>query len=86
MQSDLEKRVKNALEAILQHIPETKQEASRMTAKQWANFQDAASMCNTLLEEMSGAICHNGTWILVGREAAERVNNAATAATSRPTN
>lgn len=77
MRSDLEKRIKSALWAILQHIPETKQEASRMTAEQWAAFQHAANMCNTLFEEMSGAIRHNGTWILVGRQAAELVNNAA---------
>jgi hypothetical protein len=74
MQSE---RIENALGAILQHIPETKQEASRMTTEQWAAFQNAATMCNALFEEMSGAICHNGTWILVGRQAAELVNNAA---------
>jgi hypothetical protein len=76
MQSDLERRVRNAIGAIVQHIPETKQEASRMTTEQWAAFQDPATMCNTLFGEMSGAICHNGTWILVGRQAAESVNNA----------
>jgi hypothetical protein len=79
MTSDLKRRVENALGAILQHIPETKQEASRMTTEQWAAFQDAATMCNTLFGEMSGAICHNATWIQVGREAAELVNNAAAA-------
>ena len=47
-----------------------------MTAEQWAAFQDAASMCEAIHAELAGLICHNATWILVGRQAAELVNNA----------
>ena len=76
MTSDLKRRVENALGAILQHIPETKQEAARMSAQQWARLQSAADKCNTIFEEMGGLIRHNGTGILVGRQAAELANNA----------
>jgi hypothetical protein len=76
MTSNLERRVENALCAILQHIPETKQEASRMTTEKCAAFQDAASMCEAIHAELTGLICHNGTWILVSRQAAELANNA----------
>ena len=76
MQSDLEKRIESALGAILQHIPETKQEASRMTTEQWKALQDAASMCGTVHSELAGLIYHNGTWVHVGRKAAKLVNNA----------
>ena len=79
MTSDLERRARNAIGAIVQHIPETKQEASRMTAEKWAAFQDAASLCGSVHAELAGLICHNGTWIPVGRQAAELVNNAAAA-------
>jgi hypothetical protein len=79
MTSDLEKRIENALGAILQHIPETKPEASRMTTQEWAKFQDAAAMCGAIHAELSGSVCHNGNWIYVGRQAAERVNNATAA-------
>jgi hypothetical protein len=72
--TSLEKRIETALGAIVQHIPETQEEASGMTGEQWASFQDAASICNKIFKEMSGAIRHNGT---VGREAPEFVNNAA---------
>jgi hypothetical protein len=79
MTSDLEKRIGNALGAIVQRFPETRQEASRMTAEQWAAFQDAVSRCSAIHAELGGSICHGGTWFQVGRQAAERVNNATAA-------
>lgn len=80
--TNLEERVEHALGALVQHFPETKQEAAKMTAQQWASFQSAVDKCNTLFEEIGGSIRHNGKWIHVGRMAAESVNNAAT---SHPT-
>jgi hypothetical protein len=76
MKADFEKRLEDALGAIVQHVPETKQEAASMTAGEWAAFQDAASLCIALHGELSGSIRRKGTWVQVGREAAERFNNA----------
>ena len=76
MQTDFERRLETALSALAQFVPETKKEASRMTAEQWTDFQDAANECIAIHTELGGDIRHNGTWIYVGRYAAEQVNNA----------
>ena len=81
-ETNFEARVTNALWALVQSFPETEREAARMSAQQWARLQSAADRCNTILEEMGGSVRHGGRWIHVGRQAAERVNNAAT---SHPT-
>ena len=77
MQAEFEKRLENALSGLAQFAPETKQEAARMTAEQWTDFQGAASECYGIFEELHGSIRYNGTWIQVGRYLAELINNAA---------
>jgi len=77
MKADFENRLENALSGLAQLAPETKQEAAKMSAAQRGAFQDSLTDCYSIFEELSGSIRHNGTWIQVGRSAAEQINNAA---------
>jgi hypothetical protein len=76
MKADFENRLENALNGLAQFAPETKQEAAKMSTAQWGAFQDALGECYAIFEELHGSIRQNGTWIHVGRSAAEQVNNA----------